>query len=156
MPDERGCLTVARQFWTTYYTSDQGCATNLWQWPLVIKQNCPGRCSVVTDCTLDDRSLIPGSGRYFLSQLPDRIWGPPVVLSKDFWGHSSGGFEHDYSLLCNSMERVILQEVVVTCPINNSSPISEQPILAVEVVALVISTAGIPGPNPCLYTVYSD
>jgi hypothetical protein len=36
---------------------------------------------------LEDRGSIPGkAGLFCLPQCPDRIWGPPSLLSNGYWG----------------------------------------------------------------------
>jgi hypothetical protein len=43
---------------------------------------------IATGYGLDDRSSIPGEGwKFFSSTLcPDRLWGPPILLSNGCWG----------------------------------------------------------------------
>jgi hypothetical protein len=44
--------------------------------------------SIVTDYRLDDRGSIPDTGRgfFFLPLRPDRLWGPPSLLSNGYQG----------------------------------------------------------------------
>jgi hypothetical protein len=50
--------------------------------------------SIVTDYGLDDRGSIPDRGRGFLFQSlrPDRLWGPPSLLSNGYRGPFPRGY----------------------------------------------------------------
>jgi hypothetical protein len=48
--------------------------------------------SIVTGYGLDGPSLIPGRVKFFSSpQHPDRLWGPPSLLSNGYQGFFTGG-----------------------------------------------------------------
>jgi hypothetical protein len=49
--------------------------------------------SIVSDYELDDRGSIPDRGRefFFWPLRPDRLWGPPSLLSNGYWG-TGGSF----------------------------------------------------------------
>jgi hypothetical protein len=44
--------------------------------------------SIVTGCRMDGQGLIPDRGKRLFSspQPPDQLWGPPNLLSDEYWG----------------------------------------------------------------------
>jgi hypothetical protein len=55
--------------------------------PVFISYSQNSSVGIVTGYGLDDRGSIPGGGYEFFSSTPcpDRLWGPPSLLSNGYW-----------------------------------------------------------------------
>jgi hypothetical protein len=59
----------------------------LFMYPHKRSQSRGSSVSIVSNHALDDRGLIPGRAKVFLfwPLCPDRLWGPPSLLSSGYW-----------------------------------------------------------------------